>query len=197
MAKLVGITGGIGSGKSLICKIFEVLKIPVYYADDRAKLLMATDEGLINKIKDSFGEISYNSEGELNRKYIAEQVFGNVKKLNLLNDLVHPAVEKDFKRWVMQNADQKYLLKEAALIFESGSYKQLDHVINVDAPENVRIARVLRRDPWRSEGQIKEIITRQMSDDERRKHSAFTINNDGQNLIVPQVLAIHLQLSQN
>jgi dephospho-CoA kinase len=157
---LLGVTGGIGSGKSLVCRIFQVLGTPVYNSDLRAKQLMVEDEALIGQIKAAFGEQSY-SKGNLNRQYLAEKVFSDSEKLELLNSLVHPAVGRDFRIWVDRNASQSYLLKEAALIFETGSNKLLDQTILVSAPQQLRIARVLCRDSQRTEEQVRAIISNQ------------------------------------
>lgn len=187
---LIGITGGIGSGKSLICKIFQALGIPVYYADDRAKWLMNNDESLRKEIIKHFGEDSYKNE-QLNRSYIAGKVFNNEKKLELLNSLVHPAVGRDFFNWIKENDSAPYLIKEAALIFESGSYKNLNYVVNVYAPAELRVKRIMKRDPFRSREQIEDIIKKQATEEERIKHSDLVINNDGQHLLIPQVLTFH------
>ncbi|HCB47151.1 MAG TPA: dephospho-CoA kinase, partial [Algoriphagus sp.] len=136
--KLVGITGGIGSGKSTVAKIFEILGIPVYYADDKAKSLMNHDSELKEQIIQEFGEESYNSEGDLNRKYLASTVFSDPEKVKKINSLVHPAVGRDFETWASIQSTS-YVLKEAALIFETGGEKKLDAVINVSSPLKIRV----------------------------------------------------------
>lgn len=190
---LVGITGGIGSGKSTVCKLFSLLGAPIYSADDRAKWLMSHDPALKEKILSEFGSESYYATGELNRGYLAETVFSNPEKVASLNALVHPAVGKDFKQWVSQQT-APYLLKEAALLFETGAAKELDYVINVSSPLRVRMARVLLRDPQRTEEQVNQIIDQQLPDEEKNERADFSIKNTDNKLLIPQVLEVHAQL---
>lgn len=187
----VGITGGIGSGKSLVSKIFACFGTPVYDADSRARSLMTSDSILINQIKQNFGEQSYFNNGSLNRDYLSKTVFNDPAKLAALNGLVHPAVARDYARWSEENNAHPYLLKEAALLFEAGSYKTLDKIIVVQAPEELRIARVQKRDPHRDVQKIKDIIRNQMSEDEKLKRADFIVTNDESALVIPQVLALH------
>ena len=187
----VGITGGIGSGKSLICKIFGVLGVPVYDADYRAKNLMTTDGILIDQIKKEFGSLSYNEKGALNREYLSATVFSEPVRLEKLNSFVHPRVEVDYNQWVSVNNRSKYVLKEAALLFEAGSYLKLDQVILVTAPQEIRIARVLVRDAHRTKEDIVKIIKNQMPEAEKELKANFIIRNDESELIVPQVLKLH------
>ncbi|WP_421873772.1 dephospho-CoA kinase [Marinoscillum sp.] len=189
---LVGITGGIGAGKSIVSRVFEVLGIPKYDADTRAKALMNTNQQLITQITELFGQEAYQ-EGMLNRQHIAAQAFENKDLLRQLNELVHPVVGKDFKRWAEQQ-ESPYILKEAALLFESGSYQSLDKIITVTAPEQIRMERVMSRD-GRSEEQVQSIINNQMDEAEKVKKSDYVITNDGQQLVIPQVLQIHSELS--
>ncbi|HMR56444.1 MAG: dephospho-CoA kinase [Cytophagales bacterium] len=195
MAKLlqVGITGGIGSGKSLVCKIFNALGVPTYDADSRAKMVMTTDGILVEAIKKEFGILSYDAKGVLNRQHLANSVFNQPDKLKRLNELVHPRVALDYENWVSSQADVKYVLKEAALLFESGSYQSLDKIIVVTAPETLRVKRVLLRDPHRSMQQTKEIISNQMAEEEKTKRADYVIVNDETTLLIPQVLNLHLQ----
>lgn len=191
----VGITGGIGSGKSTICRFFQLLGIPIYTADDRAKWLMAHDPELKLHIQDAFGAESYLSDGSVNRAYLAEQVFSDPEKVKKINSLVHPAVGKDFKDWT-EKQTAPYLIKEAALLFETGAASELDFVINVSSPLKVRIARVLMRDPHRNEDQINHIINQQMPDEEKNEKSDFVIKNSENKLIIPQILEIHKKLCE-
>lgn len=191
---LVGLTGGIGSGKTTVSKIFLSLGIPVYYADDRAKWLMANDTVLKEEIQKNFGEESYDDEGQLNRAYLAEQVFPDQERLAQLNALVHPAVGRDFAAWVDDNRHYPYLLKEAALIFEAGSYKALDKVIVVTSPKEERIRRVLLRDLQRSREQVLAIIDKQMSENERKRRANYLIDNSGKVLVIPQVMGLDKKL---
>lgn len=190
---LIGITGGIGSGKTTVAKIFNILGIPVYSADDRAKWLMANDSDLKSQIISYFGRESYFEDGSLNRSYLASSVFNDEKKVSLINSLVHPAVKKDFEQWVLEQ-DSPYVMKEAALLFESGSYKDLDKVINVSAPLKIRINRVILRDPQRSENQINDIINKQMPDEEKNLKADYVIKNSDNRLLIPQVMQIHHEL---
>ncbi len=187
----IGITGGIGSGKSTVAKVFEVLGIPVYYADDAAKKLMNEDEELKEKIKLQFGDEVYKN-GKLDKKYLADIVFSSPEKLALLNALVHPATLKDADDW-MQNQRTAYTLKEAALIFESGAQQNLDYVIGVTAPAPLRIQRTMNRDGITRE----EVIARmdkQMEETIKMKLCDFVIKNDEQEMLLPQVLALHQKL---
>lgn len=186
----IGITGGIGSGKTLVSKIFACLGIPVYDADSHAKELMTTDGILVSQIKKEFGDLSYLSDGTLNRKYLSEVVFNNQERLDVLNKLVHPRVGENYTQWVKRHNKKAYVLKEAALLFETGSYQALDKIIVVHAPEEVRIKRVMHRD-GRAEQQVREIIRKQMSEEEKLKRADFIIHNDESSLIIPQVLALH------
>lgn len=194
-ALLVGITGGIGSGKSTVCKLFSLLGVPIYTADERAKWLMNHDSQVKEKILASFGAESYSPNGALNRGYLAETVFSNPEKIAVLNALVHPAVGKDFAEWVSQQK-APYLLKEAALLFETGAAKELDFVINVSSPLRVRMARVLLRDPQRTEEQVNQIINQQLPDEEKNELADFSIKNTDNKLLLPQVIALHEQLLQ-
>jgi len=189
----VGITGGIGSGKSLVCKIFNALGTPTYDADSRAKMVMTTDGILVEAIKKEFGSLSYDARGVLNRQHLANSVFNQPDKLKRLNELVHPRVALDYEQWVSSQANVKYVLKEAALLFESGSYKTLDKIIVVTAPETLKVQRVLQRDSHRSIEQTKEIIRNQMAEEEKIKKADYVITNDETTLLIPQVVNLHFQ----
>lgn len=189
--RLVGITGGIGSGKSTVCKIFEVLGVPIYYADDRGKQLLIENKVLVEEVKSEFGMQSYTTEGHLNRSYLADLVFSNAAKLEKLNSLVHPAVAQDFKIWVESKGDHPYVLKEAALLFETTSYKSLDEIICVYASKKTRVERVLLRDLQRTSEQVEQIMAQQTSDGVRKKLSTYAIQNDSDSLIIPQVMKVH------
>jgi dephospho-CoA kinase len=191
--KWVGITGGIGSGKSTVCQIFRILGIPVYSADDRAKWLMAHDSKVKSKLIQEFGTETYLPEGLLNRDFLAQKVFSDSEKVKRINSIVHPAVGLDFKSWAeIQTAP--YLLKEAALLYESGSASELDRVINVSSPLKIRMARVLMRDPHRNEEQINQIINQQWPDEKKNELADFVIKNSENKLLIPQVLEIHKKL---
>jgi dephospho-CoA kinase len=187
----IGLTGGIGSGKSTVAKVFEVLGIPVYYADDRAKKLMNENGELKEQVKANFGEAVY-AGGTLNRKILAEMVFTSPEKLQLLNSLVHPATLKDAEAW-MEQQTTPYCIKEAALIFESGAHQHLDHVIGVTAPAPLRILRTMHRDGITRE----EVIARmdkQLDESIKMKLCDFVIKNDEQEMLLTQVLVLHEKL---
>ena len=184
----IGLTGGIGSGKSTVARIFEVLGIPVYDADSTSKRLMVENEELKNLIKNSFGKEAY-IDGELNRKYLAEQVFNDSQKMALLNSFVHPATIKDAEEW-MKKQKAPYLIKEAALIFESGSQKQLDFVIGVKAPMTLRLQRTMQRDHV-SEDQVKARMDMQMDEEIKMRLCNYVIVNNEQQMLIPQVLELH------
>lgn len=192
----IGITGGIGSGKSLVCKIFQQLGVLVYDADSHAKNLMTTDGILITAIKKEFGDLSYHPDGTLNRSYLANHVFHDERKLALLNSLVHPRVKLDYEQWVNRHNTYMYILKEAALLFEAGTEKGLDKIIVIHSPEALRIQRVQQRDAHRTVEQIKAIVEKQMPEDEKLKRADHIIVNDEMHLIIPQVLQLHKQFSR-
>lgn len=184
----IGLTGGIGCGKSTVAKVFETLGIPVYYADDAAKQLMNEDEELKKQIIHHFGEESY-AEGKLNRSYIASIVFDNKEKIELLNSLVHPVTIADAKNW-MNKQTSPYSIKEAALLFESAAAKGLDYIIGVSAPQALRIKRVIDRDNVSREEVIKR-MENQVDEEMKMKLCDFVIYNDEQQLMIPQVLQLH------
>ena len=184
----VGLTGGIGSGQSTVAKIFEVLGIPVYYADDASKKLMNENEELKEKIRVHFGKDAYTN-GLLNRAYLSSIVFNNPEKLALLNSIVHPATIKDAAEW-MQKQTTPYTIKEAALIFESGSQENLDKVIGVFAPAAVRINRVMQRDNVTREEVISR-MNKQINEEIKMRLCDYVVSNDEQELLIPQVLKLH------
>lgn len=191
MALRIGLTGGIGSGKSTVAKVFETLGTPVYYADEAARRIMNEDEVLKTQIMQHFGAAAY-PDGKLDRKYLAGIVFNNPARLELLNSLVHPATIRDGEAW-MEKQTTPYAIKEAAIIFESGSQSSLDYVIGVSAPDPLRIHRTMQRDHItreaviaRMDKQIKQIIKMRLCD--------FVIVNDEQHAVIPQVLLLHEEL---
>jgi dephospho-CoA kinase len=187
----VGLTGGIGSGKTTVAKIFEVLDIPVYYADDAAKNLMNTDIGLKTAIKKIFGEEAYTGN-KLNRRFIASIVFNDSYKLDLLNSIIHPVTIQDAENW-MNNHKSPYVIKEAALLFESNASENLDYIIGVAAPVQLRIQRSMQRDGISREDVIKR-MNRQMDENIKMRLCDFVLRNDGQELLIPQVLQLHEKL---
>jgi dephospho-CoA kinase len=191
MAIRVGITGGMGSGKSTVAKIFETLGIPVYRADDAARRLMNEDETLKAQLIRNFGQAAYTN-GLLNRPYIAGEVFNNREKLDLLNAIVHPATILDGEKW-MQKQTSTYAIKEAAIIFESGSQRYLDFIIGVYAPPTLRIYRSMKRDHISKE-EVSARMNRQMDDVIKMKLCDTVITNDEQQALLPQVIKVHQEL---
>ena len=191
----IGITGGIGAGKSIISKIFLALGIPVYDADSRAKWLIAHDADLKDEIIQLLGEQAYVG-GAYNSEYVAKTVFGTPEKLQQLNAAVHPRVANDYAAWLDQHNGKPYVLKEAALLFETGSYQSLNKVILVSAPEALRISRVVRRDKHRTEEDVRKIIKQQWSEEKKIRLSDEVILNDESTLVIPQVLMLHQKFLQ-
>lgn len=195
VSQKVGITGGIGSGKTFICKIFEALGINIYYADERARWLQNHDAALMQGIQDAFGKESYKNE-QLNRHFLASRVYADPTQLAILNNLVHPRVADDYYQWLVQHQNEAYTLKEAALLFETGSYQQLDTIINVSASQTVRTTRVLQRDSHRSLAQVNAIMDQQYTDSQRSDLADYTIENNGDTLVLPTVVQVHQSLLQ-
>ncbi len=187
----VGLTGGIGSGKSYISKVFQNLNIPVFNSDNKAK--SAYQDPVIRElVLDLLGPDSY-IHGKSNTKYIASVAFNNSDTLSQLNSIVHPWLEKQFLTWTGGLTDYPYLIKEAAIIFETGIYQKLDYTICVTAPEQTRISRIISRDNS-TETEIAKRIKHQWSDEKKTSLADFIIQNDGKQLVVPQILKIHQAL---
>jgi dephospho-CoA kinase len=195
--KVFGITGGIGSGKSIVCKVFELLGTPVYNADLRAIWLTNNDLQLRKEIKELFGRQAYDENGQYNRKWIANQVFENPQLLQFLNTLIHPKVFEDTQKWLRQQQNQPYVLREAAISNEAGKGNNLDKIIVVSCPLEIRIKRILQRDPERSIDQIHSIMARQKSEDEYLRIADYQIINNDIELILPQILSLHQKLAIN
>ena len=191
--KVIGVTGGIGSGKTTTCKIFEHLEVPVYYADVRAKQLMV-QEPLKKKIIQAFGQNAYRN-GQLDRAYLADQVFRSKELLSVLNGLVHPAVADDFDEWLERHENVNYVIKEAAILFESGAYQAVDYTVLVVAPEETRIERVMARDGSTRE-EILQRMNNQWTQERKSKLADHIMNNDGYQLLIPQVLELHHKFSK-
>tara|TARA_B110000495_G_C22816012_1_gene476348 strand:+ start:201 stop:809 length:609 start_codon:yes stop_codon:yes gene_type:complete len=193
---LVGITGGIGSGKSTVSKILNAMGIKVYNSDDKAKYLMENDELLLSCIKNDFGEEAY-IDGKMNKNFISNNLFNDNKKLKMMNALVHPVVIKDFKNWCFKNQDQKILIKESALLFSSDSYKDLDFIIYVYANKSLRISRILNRDKFRTIDEIKKIINNQIPKEEASENADFILSNNGASFLLPKVVEILDKINSN
>jgi len=187
----IGLTGGIGSGKTTVAKIFELLGIPVYYADDAAKRIMNEDEELKTAIQKQFGKDAYDNEG-LDRTFLSAKVFTDPVQLEILNSLVHPATIRDAAKWMSQQKTS-YTIKEAALIFESGSAEHLDYVIGVYAPTQLRIKRAMERNHLSHE-EVTQRINKQLDENIKMKLCDFVIYNDEQHLLITQVIELHKKL---
>ena len=187
-----GITGGIASGKSVVCEVFKLLGVPVYNADTAAKVLANTDREIKNDLTKLFGDDIYEGNN-LNRKKLSEIIFNNKTALENTNKIIHPRVINDFLRWAEEHKDHKYILMEAAILYESGTYKMLNKVITVTAPKQLRISRALSRENLTKQI-IENIQKNQILDEEKVKRSHYVILNDNKTLILPQILRIHQQL---
>ncbi len=188
----VGVTGGIGSGKTLVCNVLEKLGIPVYYADREARRLMEEDSELMLQVKGLMGEGSYR-EGKLDRSYVSGQVFGDPGRLQSLNKLVHPVVRRDFAEWASRHEEVPYVAEEAAILFESGSHRFLDRTILVMASEKVRVARVMERDGV-SESRVRVRMGHQMEEEKKRSMADYLLRNSGEEMLLPQILDVHEKL---
>lgn len=189
--KIIGVTGGIGSGKSTVCKVFESLGIPVFNADTEAKEIYKTEPSALAEVREQFGE-SVFINGELERRKLAQLVFSDEKKLAQLNAIIHPLVKKRFIQWQAEQ-DAPYLIREAAIMIESGTYQDCDHIILVSAKEETRIQRVIQRNAL-SEKEVRERIARQWSDEQRRPFCDFEIKNEKNALILDEIYHIHREL---
>lgn len=196
MTKVIGLTGGIGSGKTTIANYFATMGVPVYIADDAAKKVMQAEK-IVQEIKTSFGDSIFEND-VLNRAKLAEIVFNNAEKLAQLNAIVHPAVKRDFESWLQENKNHDYVIYEAAILFESGRYKECDIIITVTAPEEIRIERVVKRDNTTRE-QVLSRIKMQWNDEKRISLSNFVINNSNLKIAKEEVVKILkiLNIKQN
>ena len=193
MSIIIGLTGGIGSGKSTVAKIFAQLGIPVLDADATAKAIMNEDRSVKTKLIELFGEDAYK-ENQLNRPYIAQLVFEDAFKLQQLNAIIHPITIQYAKDWASKQT-APYVIKEAALFFESGSSEGVEKIIGVTAPKHIRIQRVMQRDQITREDVIKR-MEHQLEDSLKMKLCDWVIQNDDMHLLIPQVLAIHQEISK-
>lgn len=190
-----GITGGIGSGKTLVSGIFYHLGIPVFYADTEAARLIKTNKQLIDKICKIFSENIVDENGQINRKKLRELIFKNDTARIQVNKLVHPLVQENFEQWCHEQGNVPFVLKEAAILFESGANQGLDKVIVVAAPETLRIDRVVKRDRVNAD-EVKSIIEIQMSEAEKKARADFIIVNDEEQLLIPQVLKVYNSIKE-
>lgn len=191
MGLKIGITGGIGVGKSVVTRIFKVLGIPTYDADKEAKDIMVKSDAVRQALIKTFGEETYFPDLTLNRAWLAKKVFSDAKELAKLNAIVHPAVIKDAEDWA-EAQTSLYSVKEAALLFESGSYKSLDYTILVTSPEALRIERVMKRDQV-TEEEVRGRMAKQMPESEKEKLADFIVYNDDEHSLIEQVMKLHEQ----
>ncbi len=188
----VGLTGNIGSGKTLVCQIFESLGVSVFYADKIALELYDNSE-IRNLVKQVFGDDVYDSKGKLIRQKLASLVFHNEQALRKINGIIHPGVVTEYLKWLDKRADEDYTVHEAAILFESGLEHEFDHIIMVSAPEEVRLQRVLDRDGV-DENEVKARMKNQWPEEKKVGKADFVIINDGKQFLIPQILKIHNQL---
>lgn len=188
--KIVGLSGGIGSGKSTIAKMFNILNIPVYNSDERAKYLMKSNNFIIESLKKEFGENVYLKNGEINKPFLSKMVFNNIKTREIINTIVHPIVKTDFDSWTKFQDKADYLIQESALLFEKDLYKRYDYTITVSCPSEIRAHRICNRDNC-TFVEAEKKINAQVSDEKRIFLADFEIVNDNNKLIIPQVIDIH------
>lgn len=187
--KRIGLTGGIGSGKSFVAEIFRKMGVPVFNSDEEARMIQLHDKEVLQSIREAFGDV-FLSDGSLDRKKLASIVFSDHEKLSQLNAIVHPAVGKAFENFCRQNSRSPYVIKEAAIIFEMGLDEQLDGTILVTAPEHIRIARVMQRDGI-AEADVRARMSKQWSDEEKLQRADWIISNDDEKPLLPQVVRVH------
>jgi dephospho-CoA kinase len=192
----IGVTGGIGSGKSIFCKIFSYSGYPVYDSDKKAKEILNQNNELKEKVILLLGSHAYDRNGQYNRNWVANVVFNDLEKLKKLNGLIHPYVANDFEEWLKINKSCSIIVKETALLIETGLYKKMDFNINVTAPLSLRIERILKRDPMRNEHDIWQIINKQLTDNERNKYVDYVVVNDEKKSLIEQFNHVFQMLNE-
>jgi dephospho-CoA kinase len=185
--KLIGITGGIGAGKSTVSTICKHLGFKVYNSDQRAKEIVSEDSTIKKKLISFFGNNIYKN-GVLDRKFLSDKIFNDKSSLQQINSIIHPAVKKDFNSWVINNSNEKILFKESALLLESGAYKELDKIILILSDKNLRVSRVLNRDQKRSKKEIESIIDKQIDEVDAIKYADIVIDNNHKKMLLPSVI---------
>ncbi len=191
MSRIIGLTGGIGSGKTEVARLFALLGASIYTADEVSKRLLDSNEALRVEIANAFGKDLYQ-HSKLNRKAFAAIIFGNDKSLALANAIIHPFVFADFKKWSERNQEQSYLVMETAILFESHANERMDKSITVYSPLEIRISRVIKRDGCSREDVLRRMKF-QITEEEKLKMTDFVIYNDEEHMLIPQVLALHKQ----
>ncbi len=189
MAAIIGITGGIGSGKSTVCTVFKLLKVPVFDADKAAKELLNTHREIKSELIHQFGRNIYTENGTIDRKKLAEIIFNDESQLKKMNQLVHPVVRDEFKKWVAKHEQYPYVIHEAAILFESNFYKMMNYTILVSAPREQRIKWVMDRDGV-SRQQVEERMKNQMPEEEKQKLATVVLKNNNQQLLIPGIIEI-------
>lgn len=195
MIKL-GVTGGIGSGKSTVCEIFRLLGVPIYEADAEARILQNSHPQIVSELKQVFGDDIYDDTNQLKRKKLASLVFGNPELLAKLNQIVHPKVRKHFLDWLESHKTSPYIVYEAAILFESGFYRNMDKILLVTAPEALRISRVIARDTV-TEAEVRRRIGNQLPEDEKRRLADAILDNNNQQLLIPKIVELDRNLKQH
>jgi len=190
----IGLTGGIGSGKSLVADFFRFLGIPVYTADVEAKRLMVTCESIRKSLIEAFGESVYLESGELNRLELSKMIFKDAGALKKVNAIVHPQVRQDYQKWLQKQSQASYVIQESAILFDTGMNKNFDKIITVTADADIRIKRVMARDGC-TRASVLERMSKQISEQEKIDRSDFVIYNTSE-LIIPQIIAINEQLKK-
>jgi len=190
----VGLSGNIGCGKTVVARIFEALSVPVYHSDDEAKIIL-NHASTKKELENFFGKEIFDDAGKTDRKKLAEIVFNNKEKLSTLNNIIHPALIKNFEEWVAAQNDASYVIMESAILFETGYAKIFHWNIVVTAPENIRIERVLQRDQVSKDDIIKR-MQNQLPEDEKAAKADFLIINDNHQLLIPQVLKLHQKFNE-
>ncbi|MGD0710870.1 MAG: dephospho-CoA kinase [Bacteroidales bacterium] len=191
----VGLTGNIGSGKSVVAMVFETLGVPVYDADTKAKEIIDTPE-VLKRIREAFGDSMFDKNDKINRKKLADYVFAIKKELNRLNSIVHPRLINDFEKWIGENIAAPYVVMESAILYDTDNYKLFDKIIVVSAPKDIRIARVMKRDNVNKES-VRMRMQNQHPESDITPKAHFVIVNDDKSLIIPQVLSIHDSMEAN
>lgn len=189
MAVIIGITGGIGSGKSTVCNVFKLFNVPVFEADKVARELLNTHQKIKSELIHQFGSNIYTEKGTVNRKKLAEIIFNEKTQLKKINNLVHPVVRSEFEKWVAKHEHHPYVIHEAAILFESGFYKMMDYTILVSAPREQRVKWVMQRDGSNRE-QVEERMKNQMPEVEKQKLASVVLTNDNQQLLIPKIIEI-------